>query len=646
MDMSKYREMFLTESREHLKNMSRLILALEQNPSDAEGIDSLFREAHSVKGMAASMGYDRTAELAHNLEDLMDGFRSTGTVPAAAVDRLLDGLDLLEGLLEDLSADQPEREIAAFIEGASVEANPEVAEATLVEDPEDIQDIDLEPEPEPVAEVTAELDAAPAEVLNVTVELAVDAVAPSARALLLLRELSGLGEFLDCRPTEEELRKGGAVPRLEVKLRSGEPVQKIEKLIGGMPDIREFKVVTAEAPQPEPASNGRGDEGHRTVRIRTDLLDKFINLTGELITTRYMLQGASRDDRKQDMDEGLNHLSRLITDLHHHVLQVRMMPLESITGRLPRLVRDLCRKTDKQVRLSVEGEDVELDRAILEALADPLVHMVRNAIDHGIEQRGEVRVRASREKDLVQLEVADNGRGMDPEAIRQKALSRGLISPSTARTMRDRDLLQLVCQPGFSTAAKVTETSGRGVGMDVVKSAVENLGGTLEIASEPGKGSRILLKLPLSVAIIQVLLVASDGKTLGIPITRVLRTLEVPRQEVRSSGRQLVIPLGDELVPLLSLRKILHQPGRPFRGSVPVVVTEIRGRKVGLVVDQLVGQREAFVKSLAFPLDRLGGVSGATVLGDGSVVFIIDPSALLEERSAGPAVARATGGVA
>jgi two-component system chemotaxis sensor kinase CheA len=349
-----------------------------------------------------------------------------------------------------------------------------------------------------------------------------------------------------------------------------------------------------------------------------------------------MLQSASREEQWPMIREGLDQLNRLISDLHHHVLQVRMMQLKSITGHLPRLVRDLCRKSGKDIQLRMEGEEVELDRAILEELADPLVHMVRNAVDHGIETTGEVTVTARREKDLVLLQVADNGRGMDAGIIRKKAVERGLLSPAQAKALRERDLLQLVCHPGFSTAEKVTETSGRGVGMDVVKSAAESLGGTLEISSEPGRGTRVLLKLPLSVAIIQVLLVECSGHTLAIPITRVLRTLVISREEIRSSGRQMVLRQGEDVIPLLSLRKILRLPARPSAGSIPVVITEIHGRKAGLVVDRLSGQREVFVKSLAFPLDRLSGISGATVLGDGSVVFIIDPQSLLEELAGSP----------
>jgi two-component system chemotaxis sensor kinase CheA len=398
-----------------------------------------------------------------------------------------------------------------------------------------------------------------------------------------------------------------------------------------MPDVLQVDFSADRRRDPQPP--GRRDEGPRTVRVRTELLDRFINLTGELITSRYMLQGAARQGQLGEVKAGLNQLARLITDLHHHVLQVRMMPVDSITGRLPRVVRDLARKTGKEVALTIEGEEVELDRAILEELADPLVHMVRNAVDHGIEARGTISVRAWREKDLVLVEVADDGRGMDPGLIRRKIVEKGLLTPAQVKVLRDRDVLLWVCHPGFSTAAVVTETSGRGVGMDVVKSAVENLGGVLDIQSQPGKGTRMVLQLPLSVAIIQVLLVECAGHTVAIPITRVLRTLEVQRHEVRSSGRQLVITRDEELIPLLSLRKILGLPVGAHGAGIQMIVTELRGRQVGLVVDRLTGQREVFVQALNFPLNQMAGVTGATILGDGRIVFLLDPQTLLDTRS-------------
>lgn len=646
MDMSKYRGMFLTETKEHLAAMSRLILALEKNPADAEGIDALFREAHSVKGMAASMGYQSTARLAHHLEDLLDGCRKSGSVSAALTDLLLGGLDLLEGLLEDLAADRPERDVAAFL-AAAIPAAPAAAAAKKPANPGLPRSVSRPVLPNPAppapaapaptpesapapAAVAADAPAADAGVvLRLTIELAVGVAAPAARALLILKALDRLGRRLDCEPSEAQIRQGQSAHRLKLRLQTSRTPLDVERGVAAMTDVARIEVTAEETREVTPI--GRGESG-RTVRVRTDLLDRFINLTGELITSRYMLQTAAQQASWSDLRAQLEQHNRVIAELHHHVLQVRMMPLESITGRLPRLVRDLARRSGKEVELQIVGEGVELDRAILEQLADPLVHLVRNAVDHGIEQRGTVTVRAWREKDLAMVEVLDNGRGIDPEAIRRKAVERGLVSEAQARRMRERDLLMLICKPGFSTAAAITETSGRGVGMDVVKSAVEHLGGVLEIDGSPGRGTRMLMKLPLSVAIIKILLIECAGRTLGMPVTRVLRTLEVDRGEVQSSGRQLVLRLDQEAVPLLSLSKILGLPGAPFSGSVPIVLSEVRGRRVGLAVDRLLGQREVFVKALNYPLDRHAGATGATVLGDGRVVFIIDPQHLLEER--------------
>jgi two-component system chemotaxis sensor kinase CheA len=308
------------------------------------------------------------------------------------------------------------------------------------------------------------------------------------------------------------------------------------------------------------------------------------------------------------------------------------MPLESITGRLPRIVRDLSRKTDKKVTLRLTGAEVGIDRAVLEELTDPLVHLVRNAVDHGIEQEGVVTVSARREKDLVLIEVADDGNGMNADHLRQKAVQRNLMTAPQANNLSDRDALMLVCQPGFSTAEAITETSGRGVGMDVVKAAVSNLGGTLEILSAPGEGTRFQMRLPLSISIIKILLVSCAGHPMAIPITRVQRTLDLPTGEIQSSGQKRVFSLDEEVISLHSLSDALGLPEVDTGETTWVILTEVQGRRIGLQVDHFLGQREAFVKSLGFPLNLLTGLSGATVEGDGQVVFIVDPSALLENR--------------
>jgi two-component system chemotaxis sensor kinase CheA len=315
--------------------------------------------------------------------------------------------------------------------------------------------------------------------------------------------------------------------------------------------------------------------------------------------------------------------------------------MESLMERLPRVVRDIARKSGKKVELHIEGKDIELDRVIVEEMADPLVHLLRNCVDHGIEmpeerassgkpEKGLVTIRAMRERDQVIVNINDDGRGMNAEKIRNKAIEKGILTQEKAAGLGDRDIYALVCHPGLSTAEKVTDVSGRGVGMDTVKNSVDSMGGSLDIDSAPGKGTSITIKLPLSVAIIQVLLVKVGNYTSAIPINKVIQTLEVEKSELRRSQRKLAVMVQDELVPLLSLRKILGAEKAEARDSlVPIVITEIKNRKVGLVVDGLVGQQEAFIKPLEPPLTWTKGLSGATILGNGSIIFVLDIPNLL-----------------
>ncbi len=610
MDIEKYRTMYLHEAAEHLQKMTELLVAVEADPEESAGLAALFREAHSIKGMAATMGYEATARLAHHLEDGLALCRDRGCIDSEMIDHLLAGVDLLEGLLEDIRAQRPEREVESFVAHGAAPAPPvEVSSDEL----------------ELVAAEAAEGN--PASGLQLRLRLAETVAAPGPRWLVLLQRIGLLGEILQLQPSEEEILQGSSSRQLLVRLQTALSQDEIRE------QLKSYRELAAiDFPIELPAKGNKKVVPRNTVRVSTDLLDHFINLTGELITNRYQLQSAAAEKNWGDLDEGLGQLARLVKNLHHQVLQVRMMPLESVTNRLPRAVRDLCRSSGKQVSFEVEGGAIELDRAILEELADPLTHMIRNAIDHGIESCGKVQVKAWREQDQVLIQVTDNGRGIDPDMVRQRALQRNLISPAQAETIREYDLLQLICQPGFSTAQQVTTTSGRGVGMDVVKTAVERLGGVLLIDSAAGEGTRITMKLPLSMAIIRVLLIDCDQILMALPITRVLQTLEITQEEIQTSGKQLVISHQGELLPLLSLRRILKRTKGPARNPLPLVITELLGRRVGLVVDRLVGQREVFVQTLPAPFDRLRGNSGGTILGDGQIVFVLDLQSLLEKR--------------
>jgi len=603
MDMLKYKAMFLTEAQEHLQKMGSLLVDVEADPNNRSGIDALFREAHSIKGMAASMGYLQTAELSHHLEDSLDLFRQQGEISAEAIDHMLAGVDLIELLLADIDAGREERNVQSFCTGV----NPidELAEIAAEGS-------------QPVGEESH---------LQISLQLHDKVVSPAARLLVITRQLTKFGKILHSDPTEEQILRGGNSRQLVVLVQSRLAVNEIRSCLENYSEISHVDV---EAPETKTAESSAG--AGATVRVGTDLLDRFISLTGELITNRYMLQSAAGEKDWGLLRDGLGRLGRLVKDLHHQVLQVRMMPIDSVTGRLPRLVRDLARKSNKEIRFELEGGGIELDRAILEELGDPLIHLVRNAVDHGIEEQGTITLRAWRQRDQVMLQVADNGRGMDPAMLRQSAVQKGLISPAQAESMRDYDVLQLVCLPGFSTASELTETSGRGVGMDVVKAAVEKLGGVLHIDAAPGRGTRFTLKLPLSVAIIKVLRINVDAKQVALPITRVLQTIEVERGQIQTSGKQRVFSFNEELLPLVSLRKILNLPIPKAAERVAVVVTEVLGRKIGLVVDGFAGQSEVFVQGLPSPIDRLRGLSGGTILGDGRIVFILDIQGLLERK--------------
>jgi two-component system chemotaxis sensor kinase CheA len=383
----------------------------------------------------------------------------------------------------------------------------------------------------------------------------------------------------------------------------------------------------------------RREERHdslQSIRVKTDVLDNLINITGELITNKHRLTDIGRTIGVARLDEALEELSRHLRMLHNEVMKVRMIPFSSIADRFPRIVRDLARKESKDLDFEIAGKDMELDRSILEELADPIIHILRNAVDHGMETvperralgktlQGKIRLSARRDKDQVLVIIEDDGRGMDPAKIVTEAINRNIISREEARLLTKREALLLTCRAGFSTAREITDISGRGVGMDIVRSNVRALGGTLAIDSEVGQGSKITLKLPLTVAIINVLLVGCSGQTFAVPGTSILRTMEIRLDEIVPQGRHKVYYLDGEPVPLLSMSRIFGLPASmPHERMIPLLISEVRGRTIGFVVDRFHGYLEVFVKPLGNPLNRIRGLAGGAIVGNGEVVLIVD----------------------
>ena len=541
MDMSQYRDLFISESREHLRAMNELIVALEKEAGNREKIDSLFRSAHSIKGMAASMGYGDIAELAHKIEDLMDKVRKgIMEFESGVADLLLAGADCMEAMILDVEqGGTGNRDIAGLLQNIAGYTSP-VA--------------DVAP-PSPSSDQAAPI-----------------------------------------QPASTEKR---------------------------------------------PEARQKHAESRQTVRVKTEILDHLINTTGELITNKHRLMNVGKEVGSSRLNEALVELSRLLRELYNEVINVRMMPFSAISDRFPRVVRDLAKKNGKEVTFAIEGEKIELDRGILEELADPLIHIIRNAVDHGLETanerlacgkpaKGLIRLSARREKDQVIIVVEDDGKGMDPAKLTASAIDKGFIKPEKGNALSIREALLLICIPGFSTALEVTDVSGRGVGMDSVSSTIKSLSGDLVIESEPGRGSRIILKLPLTITIINVLLARVTPFSVAIPVTNILHTVELKRDMIATLEKKKVFFLGDEAIPLLSLNHIFAVPHAPASSEfVSLFIAEVKGRRVGFVVDRFLGQQEVFVKPLGRPLAKMKGLAGGAILGDGEVVYILDVADLL-----------------
>ncbi len=505
MDLNKYLPIFLNDSRGHLQRMDEFLLGLERHPEDAQAIDALFRSAHSVKGMASTMGFEELSKIAHSLESFLDPYRrGVQRLDRQAIDLLLQGVDLLRQSIEQVGA--------------------------------------------------------------------------------------GKG------PGESAGKSGEG---------SG-----------------------SSASSPPPPVQGRVTRREGMLRVAPELLDDLIDLTSELLIAQEDLGNEERVFKFQ----------ALIQAVGHQAMQLRMVPLQTVADRFPRMTRDMARQGGKEVLFEIQGRDVEMDRALLESLADPLMHLLRNAVDHGIERpeervragksaEGKVVLEASRRKDGVIIQVVDDGRGIDPDTIRQAAVTRGLLSEDKAQTLSEPDLLRLLTLPGFTTRAEVSEISGRGVGLDVVQSMVQSLQGSVLIESVPGQGTTVTLKLPLTLLRLPVLLVQVGDETYAIPVTQVRATLDCPPGRIRPTDGREILFRGEDEIPVFRLRRLLALPESAM--SPLVVLVDSKGTDVGLMVDKILEYREVVVKSFRSPLRGLKGLGGMTILGDGVVVPILDLETLL-----------------
>jgi two-component system, chemotaxis family, sensor kinase CheA len=642
MDNSEYLPMFLAEAREHLQELNLAVVKIEEIPDDTESVDAIFRIAHSFKGMSATMGFAGMAELTHAMEDVFELLKQrAGGLSRDAIDVLLASLDALEGAVD--SVDET--------------GNEAIEQAELVQRLRALTRADGEQAPAPAAApVAAEAPVDDQRVIQVTAQLTDDVAMPPVRAYMLLASLAEHGEIVQSNPAEDAV-EGFTDKVIEVWLVSDHEDDVVGAAAREVPDVATVTVLvhepkgseatTAAAPaepaedkKPEPAKQGgHGKKGSSTVRVDSERLDQLMHFMGELVVHRTRVEGLAHQADIPGLAQAMQDLTRSSQALQQMVMQVRMIEVEAVFLRFPRLVRDLSSKLGKQVQLTLTGGETELDRTVVDALGDPMVHLVRNSLDHGLETpeereaagkdaTGTLEISARHAGGNVVITVTDDGRGINPRKVAEKAAEKGLIPFEAIDSIDSAKAVELLFHPGFSTADELSDISGRGVGMDAVRNMVRALGGEVLVTSELGKGTVNQIRLPLTLAIMSALLVETNGLPFAIPLDRVERTLLLPDHTIRSVAGRRMLVMRDDVLPIVDGSEALGH-GTPANEATHAVIVRAGEQRLAVAVNHLIGQRELVTRALPPELENTAAVSGGAVLSDGNIALIVDCDALI-----------------
>ncbi|NLJ84614.1 MAG: chemotaxis protein CheA [Halanaerobiaceae bacterium] len=657
-----YLQMFFDESAEYLQQLNENVLLLEENPEDEEIINAVFRAAHSVKGMSATMGYDRLTDLTHRIENILAKVRNKELlINEYIIDTLFSGLDYIKLLLDDIRANGEEvtdvsdylYKLEEILENGGVIQETEEIEMEVETGQQDFTGMLplTEEEKEDIYNKMTSDD----KIFNIKVMLAEDCLLKNVRGYMILKKAQEMGYLAKSNPDQRKIEDEDFGNAIYIKLVSSLREKQIKQELADIIDVDEV-IIHTEKKEVEVVKEVEKEEKKilvdnskkqreglsniqvsPTVRVDIKKLDNLMNMVGELLINKTRLEGLNiQSDVYQDI---IQQLDRVTQDLHHIVMQIRMVPIGGIFNRFPRMVRDLSKELDKEIDLIIEGADTELDRSLIDELGDPLMHILRNSIDHGIERpeirkqkgkspEGTILLRAYQKGSEIIIEVEDDGAGIDTDVIVKKAIERGIVTPDEARQMEERDRLNLIFQPGFSTSEQVTDISGRGVGMDVVRSVVEALDGQVYLESELDVGTRFTISLPLTLAITQALMVVINDEVYAIPLGSISETLLISPDEIMQVRGQEVILLRENTIPLVEASRQLNLPveyGRYRENEeIPVVIIKSAERQIGLIVDELLNQQEIVIKSLGKYLVNIKNISGATIVGDGDVALILD----------------------
>lgn len=629
-----YREIFLSESQEYLSNISKCLVKLEDDPADLDSLNEIFRCLHTLKGMSATMGFDKLAKLSHQMEDLLDDLRSKRRkVTPQIIDKLFAGMDILEQLVKEIKLNQESSvDISAYLK--------DLKKVVLVQ-----EEVPVQPKPESLEFSDKELKMlgeAKDEGLNiykVRISLIRECVMKEARAFLIITHLKQMGKVVKSFPSAEDLKAGQFDLSFDLIVAAHEAAEVIREELLRISDIDEVSIIPFETVGRPAAVSALPSyiKKIQSMRIPVKRLDKIMNLMGELAIAKIRLVQITQSYKIEPLQEISFAVDRLTSALQDEIMQTRLLPIAYILDAFPRLVRDLARNQNKEIDLEIIGSEIELDRVVLDEISDPLVHLVRNAVDHGIEPpeqrkaqkknpRGKILIKVLRQKGQISIEVIDDGQGVDFEAVRRVAQAKGLISKEDGASLDERRILDLITLPGFSTSRVVTEISGRGVGLDVVKAKTEALGGVVDYETKPGFGSRFILTLPLTLAIIKAMLVKVGEEILAVPLMSIRETVRLKKDEIKLIQNYEVARIRDEVIPVIRLNKELGIPDslKSDDEKISLVIVEYGQKSIGLTVSQVIGEQDIVVKPLGTLVKRTRGIAGATILGDGRVALILD----------------------
>lgn len=686
MDTNQYLSMFIDESREHLQAMNDNMLALENAPDDISIVQNMFRSAHTLKGMSATMGYEDIASLTHEMENVLDAVRNGKlSMQEFIFDCIFKSLDALEAMVGDIveggTGKSDVRQIVAdlksIVEGnynaaaktASASAAPAVNSERKEEERLFVSSLDEYQSSIALQSIESGLN-----VYQIDVTIRKDCVLKAVRAYMVFTALEPKGDLLRSEPSVEDIEQDKFDFSFRVFFVSSSSKEEIEEVITGVSEIEDVQlapmtvealkastVVEAKQPQAQAAAEqpdqqktdaqksnapaaprpGAGTP-NRTIRVDIERLDMLMNLFSELLIDRVRLEQLASEIKRTDLLETVEHMGRVSSDLQNVVMKLRMMPVESVFNRFPRMIRDIAKTLNKKVDLVITGAETELDRTVLDEMGDPLVHLLRNSVDHGIEsiedrlavgkpETGTVNLRAFHSGNHVFIEVEEDGRGINRERVLKTAMKNGIVTQEQGDRMTDQEVYQLLFASGFSTAEKISDISGRGVGLDVVKTKIESLGGSVLVTSTPGKGTKFSIQLPLTLSIISAMMVKLGKEKYAIPLSSIVETSIVQRSRIRAMHGNRMMEYRNSVIPLISLSQLFEVPDYSEEDEKESEVVVVRkGDKIaGIVVDELIGQQEIVLKSLGKYLTNLFAVSGSTILGDGQVALIVDTNALI-----------------